>query len=463
MPLDFLRIVAVAACLVLSSVAAVAAEPIAVSGAAQKALAPEIAIGPKGDIDVIWLDREPNAAQEKAVAGHAGHAPAPAGAPERHLSSMDLWFARSMDGGRTFSAPVRVNPEAGMVWGFAVSKPKIAVSPRTGTLHVVFPANAVEGTDNKTRLVMYYSRSTDGGRSFEKPRLLHAPIDVDQSDFMDGGFTSAHAFGTVGVAPDGSVHAVWVDTRWMKKGDSAAAAFTAVSRDDGRTFTKDEVMAEAGVCPCCQLTMAFDTDSNLYLGSRLVTTDGQRNSTVAKVGHDHAAHLAADARKPVGLQPWQLEGCPLKPTVVAVDGPRVYAAAFSGAEEKAGVYFSSSTDGGATFTRAVAVHPEAVVSDAPTLTLARGQPVIAWHAKAGDVRRVYWRTVASGGAMGPVREIDAPAGVSQSPAIAARRDGLVQVVWQQGDRILTTALDPAAKSPSRQGTAGAAPPATAAR
>jgi hypothetical protein len=449
MPMNPVRAFALVACLAAASAVVRAADPVPVSAADRKSLAPEIAIGPRGDVNVIWLDREPNHSNEKAAAdaaaGHAGHGAAPGVAGDRHLSSMDLWFARSTDGGRTFSAPVRVNPSPGMVWGFAVSKPKIAVSPRTGTLHVVFPANAIQEGTGKTTLVMYYTRSKDGGRSFEKPHLLHEVPRIDQSEFMDGGFTSAHAFGTVGVAPDGSVHAIWVDTRFMKKGDSAGAAFTAISRDDGRTFTPAAAMAEAGVCPCCQLAMAFDAQSNLYLGSRFVPGDGTRNSTVAKIAHDHAT---ADKRTPVGFKPWQLEGCPLKPTVVVVDGPHVYAAAFTGGEDKAGLYFSVSGDGGQTFAPAVPMHPEAAVSDAPSMTLVRGQPVVAWHAKAGDVRRVYWRTVAiGGGAMGPVREVEAPAGIAQTPALAARRDGLVQLVWQQGDRIVTAPIDPAAAAP----------------
>lgn len=432
--------------LLLSAALARPAEVQAVSPASRHALAPELAIAPNGDVAVIWLDREPqasvSAAPAPAPAAHEAMQHDAADAGDRHLSSMDLWFARSSDGGATFAAPVRVNPDAGMVWGFSVSKPKIAIS-RAGIIHVIFPANNVQASSGKTTLVMYYTRSTDGGRSFEAPRHLHQLLAIDQSAFMDGGFTSAHAFGALGVAPDSSVHAIWVDTRTMRSGDTAAAAYSAVSTDDGRTFSTERAALSDGVCPCCQLTVAFDANSNMYLGSRFVTGDGHRNSTVARVGGGPTAKFGA--RVPIGSAAWKLAGCPLKPTVVAVDGAHVYATAYNGGEASPGVYFSASQDSGAHFGKARAVHPAAAVSDAPAMVIANGLPVIAWHGKTTAGKRVFWRTVSRGGAlMGPVQELAAPEGPAQSAALATRRDGGVQIVWQQGEQIYTTALDPVA-------------------
>jgi hypothetical protein len=195
------------------------------------------------------------------------------------------------------------------------------------------------------------------------------------------------------------------------------------------------------VCPCCQITMAFDAASNLYIGARQVTDNGQRNSTVGRMA---AGSGKVGPRARIAQKAWEIEGCPLKPTVVAVAGSTVYAAAYHGAESPAGVYMAVSTDGGSNFGAEFAVHPQAAISDAPALTLAAGtQPVIAWHGKTTGVRRVFWRALAAGGGgLGPVHELAAPEGSSQAPALAARRDGLVQIVWQQGEQIFTNTLDP---------------------
>jgi len=422
--------------------AADAAGVVRVSDPSRQTLAPEVAVGRDGSVNVIWLDKNPQQVssvteRHETQLDHAGQA-------HRHLSSMDLWFARSTDGGASFGAPVRVNDQTGMVWGFAVSKPKVAIA-RSGTIHVIFPANAlgpdVDGQPGKPVLVMYYTRSTDAGASFERPRLLHSLPAVDQSAFMDGGFSSAHAFAALGVAPNGTVHAIWVDTRSMQQGDTAAAAYSAVSTDDGASWSTETAALPEDVCPCCQITIAFDERSTVYIGSRQVTDHGTRNSTIARAV---AGNAVLGAPVQTGGKEWQLDGCPLKPTVVAVQGRRVYTAAYNGGESPAGVYFSMSADAGKTFGASSAVHPGATVSDAPTVVLARGAPLLAWHAKTTGPRRIFWRSATRDGEFGPVHELAAPEGTAQHPALAARPDGRVQLVWQHGEQILTTVIDPRA-------------------
>lgn len=419
------------------------AAPVRVSDPTRQTLAPEVAVGRDGSVNVIWLDRNPQ--RLSPVTQQHDHALQQAAAPvDRHLSSMDLWFARSTDGGNTFGPAVRVNDQAGMVWGFAVSKPKLAVG-RSGSIHVIFPANAlgpdVDGQPGKPVLVTYYTRSTNGGASFEPPRRLHSLPAVDQSAFVDGGFSSAHAFATLGVAPNGTLHAVWIDTRNMQEDNPAAAAYAAISTDDGANWSAERVALAADVCPCCQVTLAFDERSNVYLGSRQITAHGTRNSTVARAAAGSVAHSKP---VPTGGKEWRLDGCPLKPTVVAVQGNRVYTAAFNGAETPAGVYFSMSTDAGQRFGAATLVHPQASVSDAPALVLARGEPLLAWHAKTQGPRRVFWRSATRDGQWGAVQELEAPAGTAQYPALAARPDGRVQIVWQQGEQIMTRSIEPRA-------------------
>ncbi len=443
MKMNRLLAVVTALCSTCLLAASLPAGMVRVSDAARHTLAPDVAVDSRGNIAVIWLDKEPAAAAALASdAGmdHAGMQHGAGGPPDRHLSSMDLYFARSTDGGHRFGKPVRVNREPGQVWGFAVSKPKVAIAP-TGTIHIAYPANAVSSVPGKSVLVMYYTRSTDGGKSFEQPRLLHQVPALDQSAFMDGGFTTAHAFGSIGVAPDGSVHAIWVDTRDWDRERGAGSAYYTRSTDDGRTFTPEAAALPTDVCPCCQIMLAFDAASNVYAGARQVTGDGHRNSSIGRMPAG-SGRVAQRAR--MATVPWKLEGCPLKPTVVAVDGNSVYAAAYHGGENPAGVYAAVSTNGGESFATEFAIHPEATVSDAPALVLAGGtQPVIAWHGKTSGVRRVFWRSLArGGGAMGPVRELASPEGTAQAPALAARPDGRVQLVWQQGDQILTTIIDP---------------------
>ena len=422
--------------LALSGIALAADAPVApalVSPADHKAQSPEIAIGPDDSINMIWIDEDTAPKQHDPSHGHS------------HMAATNLYFARSTDGGRTFSAPLAVNPKPGEVWGFSVSKPRIAIG-RNGTIHVFYPANDVSPSNGKPYAVAHYTRSTDGGRSFEKPKRLNTMVTTDASHVVHGGLTHGAVFGAMTADAKGSVYAMWIDTRDMMKEGDSGKMFIAVSRDDGRSFGKDVELFPGDVCPCCQLTAHVDADQRLFIGSRQV--DGKfRDSTVA-VSTDGGRTFSARQRI-VGEKRWAIEGCPLKPTSVAARGREIYAAYFTGAEAPEGVYVVRSTDDGKTWSRPLLAHPGAATSDAPVLALAGSTLHLFWHGKVGTAaRRIYTRASTDGGAsFGPVTELPAPPGATQLPAVAARANGSVQIAWQQGTEVRSMRWD-AASAPA---------------
>lgn len=393
---------------------------IRVSCTDHKAQSPEIALGVDGSINMVWIDEDVAPKQVDPSHGHS------------HMASTNLYFARSTDGGLTFSDPVRVNQREGEVWGFSVSKPRVAVG-RNGTIHVFYPANATSEATGKPVAIALYSRSTDGGRSFAKPQRLNTWATTDASQFVHGGLSHAHVFGTLAVDAKGSVYAMWIDTRDMAKDGDSGKVFMAVSRNDGRSFGKDRELFPADVCPCCQLTAHVDAAQRLWVGSRQV--EGKyRDSTVA-VSTDGGRTFSP--RQRVASKRWEIEACPLKPTGIAARGNDVWATFFSGAEDPAGVYLAHSGDAGRSWSTPMLVHPGATTSDAPVVALAGPTLHLFWHAKVGDgARRIYTRASSDGGAsFGPVVELPSPPGATQLPAIAARADGSVQVAWQQGTEV----------------------------
>lgn len=412
------------AALCLCALAASAWTP--VSDPARRGQAPNVAVGLDGSVHVIWLDKGPMGTPDKL--GHVHNA-----GGHTHQAWSDVYYARSDDGGRSFSTPVRVNAEDGEVWGFAVSKPSIGIGP-TGTVHVFYPANEVSSTIGKPVAVSHYVRSTDGGRSFSRPVRLNGEPAEDLAAVVHGGLSQAHVFGTMSVGRDGGVYALWLDTRDMSEHDMTSKIFMAVSRDDGVTWDPEREVFGTGACPCCQLTSTIGSHGELYLGGRVVHEGNQRDPMVS-VSTDGGRTFAE--RVKVSGPPWVLEGCPLKPTALAARGPDLYAAVFNGAIQPGGALFSHSGDGGRTFEEAIRLHPEAAVSDAPALAVT-GRGVYAfWHAKAGGERRVFMRSSTDRGAtLGPVTELPAPDGAGSWPAAAAAPDDGAVVVWQQGEQIL---------------------------
>ena len=72
----------------------------------------------------------------------------------------DIAVARSSDGGRTFAAPVRVSEDGWAIDACPDDGPSLAVDAK-GVLHVAWPTRVSEAGKG-----VFYSRSTDGGRSF---------------------------------------------------------------------------------------------------------------------------------------------------------------------------------------------------------------------------------------------------------------------------------------------------------
>ncbi|MEZ5514430.1 MAG: sialidase family protein [Steroidobacteraceae bacterium] len=392
-----------------------------VSASDHKAQSPEIALGPDGSINMVWIDEDP--APERHDTGGHGHS---------HVATTNLYFARSTNGGATYSKPHRINAKDGEVWGFSVSKPRVAVGPN-GTIHVFYPANAVNPNTNKPVAVAMYTRSTDGGASFEQPQLVNTMATTDASVVVHGGISHGHVFGALAVDSKGAVYTMWIDTRDMAKEGDNGKAFMAISRNDGKSFEKDTELFPADVCPCCQLTAYVDADDRLFVGSRQVES-GYRDSTIA-VSTD-GGRTFSPRQRIVGKR-WAIDGCPLKPTTVAANGDNIYAAYYTGGEDPQGVYFVHSTDGGKNYSAPMLVHADAKVSDAPVLTLAGDTLHLFWHAKVDDgQRRLFTRSSRDHGASftAPV-ELPMAAGAAQLPAVAGRPDGSVQLAWQHGSEV----------------------------
>lgn len=125
--------------------------------------------------------------------------------------SADIRVARSGDSGRSFAAPAIV--ERSKAYSDA---PKLAVDAR-GTLHIVY-------ADGK-RIV--YSRSTDDGRSFERPRHLSG----------DAGFPS------LDIDAKGNLYVLW--ERFAEHPHLARGLALAVSTDAGRSFTAPVLVPES--------------------------------------------------------------------------------------------------------------------------------------------------------------------------------------------------------------------------
>ncbi|MCY4157585.1 MAG: sialidase family protein [Gammaproteobacteria bacterium] len=385
------------------------------------AFSPEIAVSHDGEVYVVWLDRDMP----------AGPPPKRKPGEHSHRSAVDLWIARSGDRGASFQAPSRVNQQSGVIWGFQVSKPRISTD-RQGVVHIFYPANDVSTQTRLDVVASHYTQSTDKGATFSKPLTLNSHVNKDGRGLLGEELGAAHAFGTMAVAPDGAVHAFWLDTRYMDDPSQGATLFTASSRDGGATFASEIEFAKGAVCPCCQLVADFTDNESVLVSYRHVFEDGSRDSVVLR-SNDRGATWPEPARLPI--DPWYISGCPLKPTDMAVNDRYVYSVSYSAGPEHKGVWFSRSRNGALDFEKAMPVHPGSKYSDAPVITVTPSGVVrIVWHSREGrksPYRLFMAESYDHGETFTDPWLLPTPEGDSRFPVISTAPDGTAHIAWEQ--------------------------------
>ncbi|HSV34088.1 MAG TPA: sialidase family protein [Ramlibacter sp.] len=176
--------------------------PVRIAGEQAPARAPSLAVGADAALYLAWTLGDDDAA--------------------------DIHVARSMDGGQSFAAPVRVAASPGYS-----DAPRIAVDAQ-GVLHLVY-AESSAGPFGSYRV--FYTRSRDGGLGFEAPQAI--------SDRLPPGFTSA-AFPELALDARGRVFVLFELFRTPREPSLGLAL--AISGDRGRSFSP-AVMVPGSVDP----------------------------------------------------------------------------------------------------------------------------------------------------------------------------------------------------------------------
>jgi hypothetical protein len=271
-------------------------------------------------------DAPPAAAGASAVlASFPGHDPKLLWDRSGHLHA--VYLESRPDGAavvyrRLGAQPVAVSPPGLEVVVDREAPPTLNLLP-DGTLVTAYSVKLPGKWKSEVRV----QRSTDGGATWEEPRLLHAPED------------GAHALLSSATSASGT--AVFA---WLSSGDGGMGVRTASTRD-GRAFTPTTTV-DAQTCQCCGTELLAGRQGRMWLAYRDLETEDVRDFRV----------LMAASNPPVfqgGVKlsddHWQIRGCPETGARLAEapDGA-LWAAWFTGGGES-GVYITSSRDGGASF------------------------------------------------------------------------------------------------------------------
>lgn len=228
----------------------------------------------------------------------------------------------SDDAGKHFSTEVAVNPVPMTIAAKAEARPTIAAGAN-GAVYVSW----TEALKKNHAGNIWFARSLDGGKKFEAPYIVHQHREE-----------IAHRDDAMHVAADGTITVAWLDKRDMLAAKAAgksydgAAIYYAVSRDQGKSFSPEQKLADHS-CECCRIAMTSKPDGTVAVLWRHVFEGNERDHAMAEIG---------PAGKPVLVRAsyghWKIEGCPHHGAALAVgEGFGYHLAYFDGAGDKPGL------------------------------------------------------------------------------------------------------------------------------
>ncbi len=232
---------------------------------------------------------------------------------------------RSDDLGKTYSVPVRANPEPERVAADGENRPKLAFG-KHGEVYVSW----TQSLDVPFAGHVRFAYSHDDGKTFSEPVTVNddlTPI--------------SHRFDSLIVDGKGRVHLVWLDRRdWGKTGNAYAgiALYHAVSDDGGTTFSSNRKLADH-TCECCRIAVALDVGGVPVIAWRQVYGKNVRDHALLRLdGRSETQRLSHEQ--------WALDACPHHGPALAIGPDGVHHATwFSGAPQQQGLFYARSTDG----------------------------------------------------------------------------------------------------------------------
>ena len=331
--------------------------------------APRLAVAPDGTVLVLYVVDVP-------VEG-------------RRFPASDVFLARSRDGGRTFEAPVRVNPEARVPTGHTFAD--LAVGPG-GEIVVSW----LDGTASEAWKQAHPDQSASASPHALPVRLVH-----------DGEEEPHHGASGHG----GSAN-----------GDPGTTLVVARSVDGGQTFEAPVAVAP-GTCPCCRTALDVGPRGAVRVVWRQVWPGGERDPAVA-TSTDGGKTFGAPVR--VHADRWAIDGCPHAGPAVAEDTDgRVHVAWYTGADGRLGLWHAVSTDGGQTFGEPTALGRGAPLGQTRAVRDGTGRVWLAWEDRSDATVRT---APAAGGDTTRTDGLDpALVGTRNGVTLATVVDGAVRV------------------------------------
>lgn len=240
----------------------------------------------------------------------------------------DLFYAHSENEGRSWSAPLRVNSQAGSAVAMgAIRGAHLAIGADNRVFAVwngseeATPRNAFApaSLQKNGAAPLLFSRLNEARDAFEPQRNL-----LTRSFNLDGG-------ASIAADSRGAVYVAWHANDGETQREDKRQVFLAISRDNGVTFSPEKPVWKepTGACACCQVRLGV-SQNRVQLLYRAATNMTARDSYFLS---SNDGGRTFDGTK---IHAWNINFCPMSSYALAFQDQQTIAA-WESAEQ---VYFS---------------------------------------------------------------------------------------------------------------------------
>ena len=308
------------------------------------------------------------------------------------VSGEHIYVTRQVTKGK-FSPATRVNSLPEALYADGENRPKIALGDN-GNIYVSW----TQKTPAKYSGNIRFSRSLDGGKSFEEPRTIN-----------DDGLVTSHRFDAMQLTLAGDIYLVWLDKRdkvaSIKAGGeySGAAVYYTVSRDEGASFVPNQKIVDHS-CECCRIAIDSTTQNEVVIFWRQLFSSGSEIPY-----RDHALVSLTDENKNIRMvratrDNWAINACPHHGPDIHIDETDTrHLVWFTNSESRKGLYYKKLSKAETYISAPENKNKQAMLVDSspgashPQVFSKGKRVVIAWKRFDGKQTHALWMNSNDGG------------------------------------------------------------------
>jgi hypothetical protein len=349
-----------------------------------------------------------------------------------------LYFSRSSDGGQSWNPPVQVATGPGEVHPHGEGAARLVAGPG-GRVALLWANSIKVESRKWPATMMRFARSLDGGATWSSPVTINDDTTgaLQGHNFQGAAWVGDSGFIAAWLderrAPVDSAaaaaHAAMkheMDAHAHEETTEADAMIYSVSSSDFGTTWEANRPLWGAVCPCCRVTLARTPSGGILSAWRKHFPGNVRDIVVAPV------HAGMTEPSRVREDNWVYPGCPHTGPSLSLDSlGAAQVAWYTGKPGGAGVYLARAKDSTAFGPAITLLTGERVPTAHPQVAaLPGGASLVAWDIDQGGSKRLVVAHVATGATRVTPTVVPGSEGTTY-PQLARLGDGSVALAWTQ--------------------------------